>query len=235
MNEILLKLDKEFDIDININYKTVCEILIKEDIGEAKKEFRTLTKKYFNSNNILIYRIFLNSLVYAIFHYVLYTHDISLYNSCHHCTIAMHKDITKDDFLPISDSIIETYYNEMLEKGIIVVNPFLKNVFEYIDENLDKPIGLDHMSQVIHVNKSYLSQLFKNKTGMTFSTYVNNRKLNRARELLIKTDLSVPEISRECGYKNPNYFSTIFTKKMGISPGSFRKNSSVLPAHTEKD
>lgn len=225
MNKLIEQIGK---FELNINYKSVCELLTRGHIDDAKKEFEKISEKWSDKNNIVVYRMYLNSLVYSIYYYVLYMHDTSLSKSCHHCTLIMHKDISKEDFLNTSFSIIDTYYDEMIEKNIIVVNPVLKSVFEYIENNLNKPISLDSAAQTVHVNKSYLSQLFKNKTGVTFSTYLNNRKLNHARDLLINTDLSVVEISEECGYKNSNYFSTIFTKKVGMSPGSFRKNSSIF-------
>ena len=118
--------------------------------------------------------------------------------------------------------------DEMLENNILGVNPSLKSVFKYIDDNIQKPISLEEASEYAHINKSYLSQLFKQKTGYTFSTYVNYRKLNRARKLLLQTEKNIAEISQECGYRNVSYFSTVFTKTVGISPGSFRKTGSAF-------
>ena len=104
----------------------------------------------------------------------------------------------------------------------------MKSVFKYIDDNIQRPISLEEASECAHINKSYLSQLFKQKTGYTFSAYVNFRKLNRARNLLLQTDKNIAEISQECGYRNVSYFSTVFTKTVGISPGNFRKTGSAF-------
>ena len=214
--------------DMDIDYRALCENLARGNMENTMEEFKKMVKDWVDSENIVAYRAFLNSLNYAIYYYTLFTYNISLKHCCYHCTILMHKKITSKNFIPTASMIIGQYYDEMLENNILGVNPSLKSVFKYIDDNIQKPISLEEASEYAHINKSYLSQLFKQKTGYTFSTYVNYRKLNRARKLLLQTEKNIAEISQEWGYRNVSYFSTVFTKTVGISPGSFRKTGSAF-------
>lgn len=214
--------------DMDIDYRALCENLARGNMENTMKEFKKLAGGWIKSENIVAYRAFLNSLNYAIYYYTLFMHNISLKHCCYHCTILMHKKITSKNFIPTASMIIGQYYDELLENNILGVNPSLKSVFKYIDDNIQKPISLEEASEYAHINKSYLSQLFKQKTGYTFSSYVNYRKLNRARNLLLQTEKNIAEISQECGYRNVSYFSTVFTKTVGISPGSFRKTGSAF-------
>ena len=68
----------------------------------------------------------------------------------------------------------------------------------------------------------YLSKLFKQETGMCFQDYVNQERVNRAADLLLFSDLSLPEIAHYVHFPNQSYFGKIFKKVKGISPGSYR-------------
>nr|WP_314279100.1 helix-turn-helix transcriptional regulator [uncultured Peptostreptococcus sp.] len=221
----IMELDS-FDMDID--YRALCESLARGNMEAAVKEFERMVKDWVKSENIIVYRAFLNSLIYAIYYYILFTYNKSLKHCCYHCTILMHKKITSKNFLETTKMILDQYYDDMLEHKVLGVNPALKSVFAYIDENIHRPISLEEVSEYAHINKSYLSQIFKQNTGYTFSSYVNYRKLNRARKLLLHTEKNIAVISQECGYRNVSYFSTVFTKTVGISPGLFRKTGSAF-------
>ncbi|MBC2577469.1 helix-turn-helix transcriptional regulator [Peptostreptococcus russellii] len=219
-------LDKEEIVDININYKALCENLVRGNFENSYIEFERCISSWIEKNNLVVFRAFLNSLNYAIYYYVLYTYNKTFNRSCIHCTMLMHREINKDNVIKIARSIIDEYYDEMIEERIIVTNPLLQEVFELIEDKISEIINLDLIAKEIHVNKSYLSKTFKANTGYTFSEYVNNRKINRARNLLINSEKTISQICKECGYKNTTYFSSLFSKKTGFSPTSFRKNSS---------
>jgi|SRR3712207_4979 len=221
--------------DMNVDYRVLCEYLIRGNLECAITEFDVLTFDWIDSNNLVAYRVFLNSLNSALYYYALFNYKKSLIRCYMQCTLMMHKPISKTNFRDTAVHIINDYYNAMLKANIIVIDPFLKSVMKYIDDNISNPITLEDTAKEMFVNKSYLSHIFKQKTGLTFSVYVTNRKLNYARELLINTDLSVVAISNRCGYRNPTYFSTVFSKYLGLSPAKFRKNSSNFKKTTESD
>lgn len=84
-------------------------------------------------------------------------------------------------------------------------------------------------AEQLHMNASYLSVLFKEQTGLTFSEYATRRKVQKAKELLSTTRLPIQEIAGQVGYQTSKYFVKVFRQLEGISPGQYRKSN----AHKE--
>lgn len=80
------------------------------------------------------------------------------------------------------------------------------------------------LADALHLSESSLSKRFKKETGMTIGHYLDRLVLNRARLLLLTTNLPVCEIAAQLGFTDPFYFSKFFKKQLGASPSSFRKS-----------
>jgi two-component system response regulator YesN len=93
----------------------------------------------------------------------------------------------------------------------------------YLTENFQKGISLKELSKIFNINPYYLSQLFKKKTGQNYSNYLSHLRINRTKELLIKTDMRVYEICETVGYTDTTYFSKLFEKICGCTPSEYRK------------
>ena len=102
-------------------------------------------------------------------------------------------------------------------------NPIIKKVCSYVDENLSSDISLDTAADFAGVSPFYLSKLFKEEKGETFINYISDKRLEKSRQLLEQTELSIKEITAEVGYNDQNYFSRIFKNKYGLSPKEYRK------------
>lgn len=94
---------------------------------------------------------------------------------------------------------------------------------EYIHENYKKPLTLTKISQELHISRSYLSSLFNDATGMSFSEYLNNYRIQKAIILKKESSLSWTEIAFSVGYKNYANFSYNFKKLLGESPRDLHK------------
>lgn len=92
----------------------------------------------------------------------------------------------------------------------------------YIRNHCREKLSLDEVAAVVKLSPFYLSKLFKQETGMCFQDYVNQERVNRAADLLLFSDLSLPEIAHYVHFPNQSYFGKIFKKVKGISPGSYR-------------
>lgn len=99
----------------------------------------------------------------------------------------------------------------------------IKVIKEYIDSNFLENISLDILSKKYFINKFYLTRLFKKTYGITINSYINNKKITKAKELLRFSDLSINNISKECGFIDNNYFSRIFKQIESIAPNEYRK------------
>lgn len=134
---------------------------------------------------------------------------------------------TVDDFLDYLNSQLcecaSIHFNEQVKKE----NPIIEKAKTFIDQNIDKEISLDQTADFVGMNPFYLSKLFKDETGGNFIDYVNERRLEKAKELLKNGDLTMKEISYQCGYSDQNYFSKIFRRHFGLTPTEFKKSVSI--------
>lgn len=99
----------------------------------------------------------------------------------------------------------------------------IEQVQQFIGSNLSSDISLTDAAALVHLNPSYLSQLFKQQTGGKFVDYVIEMRMEEAKKLLIKTSLRVSEIAERLGYGDISYFSSTFKKLIGCSPLEYRK------------
>ena len=103
--------------------------------------------------------------------------------------------------------------------------PIIKEACVYISEHLAENITLEHMASLLHVSQYYLSKLFKEEKGDNFIKYVTNLRMNKAKDLLQDSSLSIKEITAATGYNDQNYFSKLFKLRYGITPTEFRDAS----------
>lgn len=92
----------------------------------------------------------------------------------------------------------------------------------YIQNNYSKDISLDDVSRVVNISPYYFSKIFKEDTGENFIEYLTGIRINRAKELLDTTELSMKEICSMVGYADPNYFSRSFKKNVGVTPTEYK-------------
>ncbi|MBO4902251.1 MAG: response regulator [Lachnospiraceae bacterium] len=93
----------------------------------------------------------------------------------------------------------------------------------YILENYQKDISLDDVSREVDISPYYFSKLFKEETGENFIEYVTNIRIEKAKQLLASSRLSMKEICAQVGYADPNYFSRIFKKTVGVTPTEYKE------------
>ncbi|GEO48569.1 helix-turn-helix domain-containing protein [Companilactobacillus kimchii] len=101
-------------------------------------------------------------------------------------------------------------------------NESIISAIEFIDNNLDKRLTLDQVSGKVYLSDYYFSKLFKRETGLSFSVYLNARKIQKAMILLKESDDSINEISDALGFTRLSYFSQTFKKYTGYAPTKYR-------------
>lgn len=101
---------------------------------------------------------------------------------------------------------------------------YIDKATEYIHSHYCEKINVCSVADFMHMNSNYFSKLFKSRIGMTPMQYINSLRIERAIQLLCHTDMTIASIAASLGYTDPFYFSRIFKKMTGTSPGNFRKN-----------
>ena len=105
----------------------------------------------------------------------------------------------------------------------------VRDAIRYVEEHLEHNFGLREIAEYVHLNPSYFSVLFKEQMQMTFIEYVTRTRIQKSKELLLHTRMSVAEIAERVGYQSTKYFNKVFKEHEGYSPGTYRKNSLAAP------
>jgi AraC-like DNA-binding protein len=100
----------------------------------------------------------------------------------------------------------------------------LRRVFKFIDENLQRDIGLPEVAEAAYLSPNYLSQLLKKQTGLAFVDWLTGRRMERARDLLAHTAERVGAIAHRVGYADEAYFTRRFSQRFGVSPTAYRRS-----------
>jgi len=100
----------------------------------------------------------------------------------------------------------------------------LDKIFNYVEENYQKPITLKDAADVLGFTTSYFARFFKKYSGETFWSYLNAFRINKARDMLFMERYSISKISEEVGIPNVKTFNRLFKQIIGVSPLQYRKS-----------
>lgn len=98
----------------------------------------------------------------------------------------------------------------------------LNLVLDFIEAHLDRDLQLDELAKVCRLSSFHFARLFKQSTSASPHQYLLQRRLERAKALLQRPDLSLSQISLEAGFADQSHFTNVFRKFLGVSPAKFR-------------
>jgi two-component system response regulator YesN len=100
----------------------------------------------------------------------------------------------------------------------------VEKVKQFVKENIgQQELNREDVANAVFLNPDYLTRVFKKETGLSLSDYMQQQRLELAKNLLVNSDKPVSEIALTVGYSNLSYFSTIFKKAMQVNPLDYRK------------
>lgn len=100
----------------------------------------------------------------------------------------------------------------------------LLQVIRYIDDTLDQDIKLADLAQLVEVSQSHFSRLFKQSMGLSPYQYLLQQRVERAKQLLKKTNQPLVEIALACGFVSQSHFTRQFRQATGVTPKAYRTN-----------
>lgn len=102
------------------------------------------------------------------------------------------------------------------------------DVQKYIEENYASDLTLLQLSEMVHLNKNYLGNLFRKETGQSINDYIIEIRMEKAKELLLHTQLTAKMIAERVGYEDERYFYKVFKKRTGYTAMDFVKKFKTM-------
>ncbi len=102
-------------------------------------------------------------------------------------------------------------------------NRMIRDAMNYISTNFSSPLTLEEVASHLHLNPTYFSRIFKESFGSSFKEYLTYVRIEEAKRLLSNTDYSLLDIAIAVGFDNQSYFTSVFKKSTGVTPGQYRK------------
>lgn len=106
-----------------------------------------------------------------------------------------------------------------------MVRKEIQRLCERIASNVDKDLTIRMLADEMQMNSAYLGQLFKQETGEYLSDYITRVRIEKAKELLQKSDLKIYEVSQKVGIDNYRYFCKMFKEHVGTTPTAFKRSA----------
>ncbi|MDF2985687.1 MAG: hypothetical protein K0R50_1197 [Eubacterium sp.] len=132
----------------------------------------------------------------------------------------------------LKEFIIKLVRNLLLEKTIVqqdsevrtrIDDTIIEKCIDFIEKNIENKISVPEVARSIPISPSYLTLIFRKKTGVTVVDYINNFRLEKSKELINTSSLNFSQISEKLGYSSIHYFSRQFKLKYGISPSEYSR------------
>lgn len=129
---------------------------------------------------------------------------------------------TKEEHWELMKLAAERMIDLLLEARNLTTHHTITALLAMIEEEIDQELTLHRAADRMYVNSSYLSRLFKQEMGVAFSSYVTMKKMERAKEVLLQGG-RVYDAAAATGYRDVSYFTKVFRKYWGVTPGEFKK------------
>ena len=129
----------------------------------------------------------------------------------------LHEAYTMKELTRVLEVVVGCYVqntnNDHKGYGMLVVK-----TMQYIEKNYGHPITLEEIAAHLHVTSEYLSMLFGKEVGETYTSYLKRFRIEKAKYLLLNSELKIEEVSQAIGYYNIKYFYRVFKEVAGVTP-----------------
>ncbi|MGM7722722.1 AraC family transcriptional regulator [Metabacillus sp. Hm71] len=105
----------------------------------------------------------------------------------------------------------------------------IEGTIEYMVDHYKNPITLSDLANIAGLSTSHYSRLFKKYIGLSPIDYLTHLRIDRAKELLVLSDIRIKEVSQTVGYADELYFSRTFKRIVGVSPSQFCDDHKLIP------
>ena len=135
---------------------------------------------------------------------------------------ALNKATSFQDLSALTSGFVKKLAEAVASTSYAGNSQIIRLAVQYVNEHYKDKISLRTVAGHLHTNPSYLSMLFKQEMGVTFTHYLNQMRINRSCDLLTSTNLNLVDVSFQVGYDDQSYYTKIFKKLKGTTPKNYR-------------
>lgn len=161
--------------------------------------------------------------LYNVYQYVFDLQEISFSYSVFHESVLKTNHI--DDLRVVTGKLLKLVIQELKYIRHNQAKHLIVRAINFIEHNYDQNISLDDVAKVINLSKPYVCNIFKKETGQNLSTYINQIRIDKAKQLLQNPANSNKDIYAMVGYSNQQYFSRVFKKMTGMTTTEYKEKS----------
>lgn len=121
--------------------------------------------------------------------------------------------------------MVSTYLDLLINDIEIKDNYILNKILQYLHINIENHISLEKLAKALNISEGYASDCFKKHMGVSLMKYAKKIKIDRAKTLLLSTDISILNISLLLGFYDQSHFSRTFKSMVGLSPTEYRNKN----------
>ncbi|RUS45039.1 helix-turn-helix domain-containing protein [Cohnella sp. AR92] len=123
----------------------------------------------------------------------------------------------------ITDKTIDSVREALKSEGVV------EKAKRFIHENYKQELSREDVAAHVYLTADYVAKAFKSETGLAIKEYLNECRINAAKQLLLESKASISEIALETGFDSLSYFSTVFKKMTGETPNAYRNKHKSIP------
>ncbi len=127
----------------------------------------------------------------------------------------------KGKFLNFLGTVLPRF--EYVPSKDVATQDSVQDALAYCVEHYTEPLSLESVAKELHLNKYYVSHIFKERANMNFTQFVNSLRVDRAKELLVKKDMNITEAAYSAGFSSIRTFNRVFMQQVGVTPRDYVK------------
>jgi len=120
-------------------------------------------------------------------------------------------------------NILSRFINLVCSMSEIKHKDVVYQVTDFIRQNYQRRITLEEAAACVHLSPCYFSRMFKEEMGVNFTSYLNTYRISQSKMLLLSDNMTLSEVSELTGFEDPAYFSRVFKRVSGLTPGKYRE------------
>ena len=138
-------------------------------------------------------------------------------------TVATKNAASVDEIYTAKEKMVAEFCNAIQKHRQQGYGNLVSSVVFYMENQYDEPLTVAQLAREFHISQNHLTTVFHKETGQTPTDYLRRIRTEKARQLLLTTNLSVQKISEKIGIDDSNYFVKLFRKDYGAPPTQYRK------------